>query len=64
MAKYQVEVGGFVSTYRQRTFIVYGDDETEAEQKAIEKFISAQQVKAGNMCDEGIVNNIRLFLNM
>ena len=60
MAKYQVEVGGFVSTYRQRTFIVYGD-ETEAEQKAIEKFISAQQVKAGNMCDEGIVNNIRLL---
>lgn len=58
MPKYKVEVGGFVSTYRQRTFIVHGADEAEAEQKAIEKFINAQQIKAGNMCDDGTINAI------
>jgi hypothetical protein len=59
MAKYQVEVGGFVSTYRQRTYIVFATSEEEAKDKAADKFIKDQQNgKPGNMCDEGTVNYI------
>lgn len=56
---YKVEVGGFVSTYRQRTYDIYADSEEEASEKAIDKFIFDQQNgKPGNMCDEGQVNEI------
>lgn len=58
MAKYKVEVGGFVSTFRQRTFTVYAENEAEAEDKAISKFMDCQQQKAGNMCDGGTVDSI------
>lgn len=57
MAKYKVEVGGFVSIYRHRTFTIYASDETEAEEKAIDRFIDAQNIN-GNMCEEGTVNSI------
>ncbi len=59
MAKYKVEVGGFVSTFRQRTFTVHADNETEAENKAINRFVECQQQKAGNMCDGGTVDSIK-----
>ena len=58
MAKYKVNVGGFVTTYRERTLIIYADSEAEAEEKAADRFIDLQQQKPGNMCDEGVVNNI------
>ena len=58
MAKYKVEVGGFVTVYRKRTFTIYATDETEAEEKAIDRFIDAQQNKTGNVCEEGTVNSI------
>lgn len=58
MNKYKVEVGGFVSVYRQRTLIINAENEEEASGKAIEKFISLQQEKVGSMCDEGQVNSI------
>jgi hypothetical protein len=58
MSKYKVEVGGFVSVYRQRTLIIHAENEEEASKKAIEKFIDFQQEKVGNMCDEGQVNSI------
>lgn len=58
MAKYKVEVGGFVTVYRKRTFTIYAADETEAEEKAIDRFIDVQQNKTGNVCEEGTVNSI------
>lgn len=60
MAKFKVKVGGFVSTYRERTLIVHADDdESEANEKKAElKFIDWQQIKPGNMCDEGTINSI------
>lgn len=58
MKKYKVEVGGFVSTYRQRTLTIYAENETEASDKAIERFMELQQEKVGNMCDGGEINSI------
>ena len=59
MAKFKVEVGGFVSTYRQRTYTIFAADEEEAKEKATDRFVNDQQNgKVGNMCDEGEVNSI------
>ena len=59
MAKFKIEVGGFVSTYRQRTYTVTANNEAEAIEKATDKFIFDQQNgKVGNMCDEGTVNSV------
>ncbi len=59
MAKFKVEVGGFVSTYRQRTFTINAVSAEEACEKAEEKFIELQQQRPGNMCNEGIINSIK-----
>lgn len=56
MAKYEVEVGGFVTVYRQRKLTVYATNEAEAEQKATDKFVELQSEKGD--CDEGQVNSI------
>ena len=59
MAKYKVQVGGFVSTYRKRTYEIYAKDEESAKEKAEMQFIDDQQSsKPGNMCDEGTINYI------
>lgn len=58
MAKFKVNIGGFVTSYRERTLVVYASNEAEAENKAIDRFVALQQQKPGNMCDEGIVNHI------
>lgn len=58
MAKFKVNIGGFVSTYRERNLIIYANDESEAMEKAELKFIDLQQIKVGNMCDEGTINSI------
>ena len=55
--KFEVEVGGFVTCFRKRKLIVYANDEMEAEEKAINRFIDLQQ-KAGNDCDDGTINYI------
>lgn len=54
--KFVVDVGGFVTVYRNRKITVYANDETEAEQKAIDKFIEIQS-QSGD-CDDGTVNEI------
>lgn len=33
MAKFKVEVGGFVDTFRHRTYTIYADDEAAAGEK-------------------------------
>ena len=50
--KYTVEIGGFVTVLRKRTLTIYANDEAEAEEKAIDKFIEIQQ-KAGGDLDAG-----------
>lgn len=57
MAKFKVNVGGYVTAYRERNLIIYADDEAEAEKKASDKFVDLQQ-KPGHMCDEGTINYI------
>lgn len=49
--KYEVEVGGFVTSLRRRKLIIHADNEAEAEEKAIDKFIQLQQ-EAGGDCDD------------
>jgi hypothetical protein len=61
MAKYKVEVGGYVSTYRHRSLTVYADNEEEAAQKAELKFIDLCQSIPGNMCSEGNIDSIELI---
>jgi hypothetical protein len=57
--KYKVEVGGFVSVYRQRVIIVHAKTEEEAKEKACSKFVDLQHSGSGSpMCDEGTVNSI------
>lgn len=72
MAKYKVEVGGFVGTYnkkedgfvsrfRHRSLIIYAKNEDEAKKKAELKFIDLCQQKPGNMCGEGHIDSIELL---
>jgi hypothetical protein len=58
MSKYRVNVGGFVSVFRERDIIVYANNEAEAAEKAELKFIALQQKRPGNMCDAGTINSI------
>lgn len=58
MAKYKVEVGGYVSVYRQRNLIIFAENEADAKEKAIDKFMELQQKNPGDMCSEGTVNSI------
>lgn len=59
MAKYKVEVGGFVIIYRQRVITVYADNVSEAEEKAKQKFVNLQQSGSGSpMCEDGTINAI------
>lgn len=56
MPKYKVNIGGFVSTFRERTFTVSADNEVEAINKAEDKFIKVQQSNGYSMCGGGTVN--------
>ena len=53
MAKYRVEVGGFVTVYRQRLITVTADSDSEAGNKAINKFIEQQLNGSGSPVCEG-----------
>lgn len=57
MAKFEVEVGGFVTVFRQRKLIVFAKDEDEASRKAADKFVDLQS-KSGD-CDEGHVDSVQ-----
>ena len=46
MAKYIVELGGFVSVFRHRKMTVYADSEAEAIDKASDKWYQVQQQQA------------------
>jgi hypothetical protein len=70
MAKYEVEVGGFVNTFsktedgfvdrfRHRKLIIYANNEEEAREKAEQKFMDLCQKRPGNMCDEGHIDSVR-----
>ena len=54
--KFKVNVGGYVSMYRERTLTVSATDPEEAMNKAVAKFIELSQKKPGDMCDDGTVN--------
>lgn len=56
--KFKVEVGGYVSKYCQRTFVIYAKDEEEAKEKAIDRFVDYQQRIPGDMCGGGEINEI------
>lgn len=59
MAKYKIEVGGFVTVYRQRMITVFADTVEEAEKKAIDKFVVQQQRGSGSpVCEDGTVNSV------
>lgn len=59
MAKYRIEVGGFVTVYRQRMITVHADTLEEAEKKAVNKFVDIQQNGSGSpMCEDGTVNSV------
>lgn len=58
MPKCEVEVGGFVTVFRQRKIIVYADTEEEAREKASSKFADLQQADGKSMCDYGNVDSI------
>ena len=58
MAKYKVTVGGFVTVLRKRRLIVYASSESEAQEKAVEKFMEIQQSNGFSMCSEGTVESV------
>lgn len=60
MAKYIVDLGGFVSVFRCRKITVYADNEAEAIEKATDKWYEVQQQVAGNMCGDPTVNSIEI----
>ena len=45
MAKYKIEVGGFVTVYRHRDMLVYAKTLEEAEKKAVIYFVDLQHGK-------------------
>lgn len=56
MAKYKIEVGGFVTVYRHRDILVYAKTLEEAEKKAVNKFVELQQKGSGSpMCEDGTI---------
>lgn len=60
MKKYIVNIGGYVSTYREEEIIVEADDCLKAGNKAKALFmIHQEEEQAGNMCDEAVLNEIR-----
>lgn len=73
--KYIVECGGFVSTFnkkeddfvdrfRHRKLIVYAKSESEAIQKASDRFVELCQTKSGNMyCDDVNIDKVTLVEN-
>lgn len=58
MARYKVNLGGFVSVFRCRTITVYADSEAEAIEKASDNWYKVQQRVTGNMCGEPTVNSV------
>lgn len=53
--KYRVEVSSHVTRFCSRTIPVYADNETEAADKAIDKFIELESLIAGSV-DSGSPN--------
>ena len=56
MKKYYVEVGGFVTVWRHRCLEINAENEAEAKEKAVDKFIKIQSEK--NDCDSADVLSI------
>lgn len=56
MAKYLVEVGGFVTVFRHRRLLVYADSEAEAASKAEDRFVVLQNVNGE--CEQGQVDSV------
>ena len=58
MARYKVELGGFVSVFRHRKMTVYADSEAEAIEKATDKWNEVQQRVPGNMCGDPTIDSV------
>lgn len=58
MAKYKVELGGFVSVFRHRNLTVHADSESEAIDKATDIWYDIQQRVPGNMCGEPTIDRV------
>lgn len=57
MSKYKVNVGGFVSFYRERTLTIHAKSEDEAIEKALDKYDEIQRASGGDL-DRGTINSI------
>lgn len=58
MAKYTVELGGFVSVFRHRKMTVYADSEAEAIDKATDKWYEVQQANGYSMSGEPVIDSV------
>lgn len=58
MAKYTVELGGFVSVFRHRKMTVYADSEAEAIDKATDRWYVVQQAD-GSMCGDPVIDSVK-----
>lgn len=56
MAKYLVEVGGFVTVFRHRRLMVYAGSEAEAADKAEERFVALQNLHGE--CEQGQIDSV------
>ena len=57
MARYKVELGGFVSVFRHRKMTIYANSEAEAIEKASDKWYEVQQ-HDGSMCGDPVIDSV------
>jgi hypothetical protein len=58
MAKFKVEVGGFVTVFRHRELTIYADNEAEAKEKARNKFFDLQNANPTAMISECTIDSV------
>lgn len=62
MSKYRAEVGSFVTRFVQRKITVYADNEKDAREKALEKFVDMEaMLDNSNDPGEPQIDNIELL---
>lgn len=57
MSRYRVNVGGFVTVYRERNLTIHAKSKEEAIEKALDKYDALQRASGGDL-DRGTINNI------
>ena len=58
MAKYTIELGGFVSVFRHRKMTVYANSEAEAIDKATDRWYMVQQADGCSMCGDPVIDSV------